>query len=181
MQPDGENISGDELVETGASENTETASGSGAEGTNPSVKKRKTRWHRYGLPAFVLLALASGIVFFSLKSPHPPAAKPATAPVAEQPLTRFDAFVVPFNDDSDHGYILISLSFYAADPSLERELAEKRYRLRGAVYDLLKRRSERPDWSHELEALKKDLKKTVNENLSTGRITELYITQFLVV
>ncbi|MBL7179784.1 MAG: flagellar basal body-associated FliL family protein [Desulfobacterales bacterium] len=96
-------------------------------------------------------------------------------------LLIFDSFVIPFNGHSEFTYISLSVSFKVPNNEVEKEMKGKRDRLRGVLYEMLKEEINRTAEVPALEKLKEYIIKRVNQLLSTGKVTEAYIMDFLAV
>jgi len=119
-------------------------------------------------------------------------AKPAEAPVDQaNPIGRelqpqslgilypIESFLVNIASDQGPKFLQAQLEFELTEPALEDEIARKKPAIRDAIIVMLSSRSYREIRdAGGMKRLRSDLLRTVNGLLSTGKIKEIYFTQF---
>lgn len=96
-------------------------------------------------------------------------------------LLIFSSFIIPFKENKQFTYISLSVSFYLPNKELRREMIEKKGQLRGIIYDILREEINKAKEIPPLKELKKFVIRGLNTALSTGKVSEVYITKFLLV
>ncbi|GAG19995.1 unnamed protein product, partial [marine sediment metagenome] len=96
-------------------------------------------------------------------------------------LLIFHSFVIPLKENREFTYISLSISFSVPNIELKREMIEKKGRLRGIIYDMLREEMNKVKEIPPLEKLKESITRGVNAALSAGKVNKVYITNFLAV
>ncbi|MEW6172066.1 MAG: flagellar basal body-associated FliL family protein [Bacillota bacterium] len=130
----------------------------------------------------IVLVLAAGaaaakVLLFSKK----PASHAAVEPKAELKTMELESIVVNLADKNSSHYLRITMVLaFAGDEKFAKELEEKKYKIRDRVIQLLRQKNSSevsaPDYP---EKLKKELLREVNTHLEGKRISEIYISEFL--
>lgn len=94
-------------------------------------------------------------------------------------LYPIESFLVNINSDQGPKFLQTQLEFELSEPALEDEIARKKPAIRDSIIVLLSSRSykEMRDPAG-MKKLRTDLLKAVNGLLSTGKVKEIYFTQF---
>jgi flagellar basal body-associated protein FliL len=170
-----EQFSGSELAETTAKERKEI----------PKEIEPKDPEKKYQIKLFVLAALGlcflagAGYFYMNNKKEKLPRVDKLSGPPGI--LLIFDSFIIPFKKHNEFTYISLGVSFRLQNNELEREMTEKKDRIRGVLYEILKEEINRTDEIPPLENLKEYIIKGVNQLLATGKVTEAYLMDFLAV
>ena len=101
--------------------------------------------------------------------------------IPKDQLLIFHSFVIPFKENRGFTYISLSISFNVPNIELKREMIEKKGRLRGIIYDMLREEMNKVKEIPPLEKLKESITRGVNTALSAGKVNKVYITNFLAV
>jgi flagellar FliL protein len=94
-------------------------------------------------------------------------------------LYPMDSFLVNIASDQGPKFLQTQMEFEVEDPSVEEELAKRRAAIRDAIIVMLSSRTfaQLRD-ANGMRNLRQDLIHTVNNLLSTGKIKDIYFTQF---
>ena len=84
-------------------------------------------------------------------------------------------------ENREFTYISLSISFKLPNKGLKGEMIEKKEQIRGIIYDVLREEIKKAKEIPPLEKIKAFIIKRVNSAISTGKIDDVYITQFLAV
>lgn len=94
-------------------------------------------------------------------------------------LYPLDGFLVNIASDTGPKFLQVQMEFELEDGSVEEELARKRPAVRDAIIVLLSSRSFKSlREANGMRSLRQDLLHTVNNLLSTGKVKDIYFTQF---
>jgi len=196
-EPD-EQISGDELDEPisgdepeSAIEHEEISKKKDAEDRKKTYKGTKKliifvaekykRKRKLFIAAATGLCLLTGAGYFSLQNKKEKAPEVIKLPVMDGRSLVFGSFVIPFRDHDKFAYLSLDISFRLMNRELAEEMTEKRDLLRGIIYDLLREEVNKPGKLPPLDKLKEYIIKGVNNALSTGKVKEAYVIDFLAV
>ena len=187
----GESITEDEqFSEAEADEARDVAAESVPEG-----KHAKNTWAKYRTKKILWPSLAIGLslligigVFFikGKKSETLPDQKEKIPPHVELNDTKgqlliLEPFIIPFEENKKFTYISLSISFNLPNKDIKKEIIEKKDRLRGIIYDILRKEINKIKEVPSLEKLKEPITRGTNRVLSVGKIGRVYITKFLAV
>ena len=90
-----------------------------------------------------------------------------------------EAFLVNIASDQGPRFLQTQLEFELKDPTVEDEIARKKPAIRDAIIVLLSSRTYRDLREPTgMKKLRQDLLRTVNNLLSTGKLKDIYFTQF---
>ena len=99
--------------------------------------------------------------------------------IPREEILTLDSFVIPAEGNKDFTYVFLSISVKLPNKEVKREVAEKQGSLRGIIYDTLVREIANTRDVPPPESLKELIIRGVNGALSTGRISEVFISKFL--
>ena len=92
-----------------------------------------------------------------------------------------EPFVIPAEGNKNFTYVFLSISMKLPNKEIKREVTEKKRPLRGIIYDTLAREIANTKEVPPLETLKEFIIRGVNGALSSGKISEVFISKFLAV
>ena len=133
------------------------------------------------IAAAAVLCLLTGAGYLSLQNKKEKAPETIKLPVMDGRSLVFDSFVIPFRDHDKFAYLSLDISFRLMDRELAEEMTAKRDLLRGIIYDLLQEKVNKTGKLPPLDKLKKYIVEGVNNALSTGKVKEAYVVDFLAV
>ncbi|MCF6097068.1 flagellar basal body-associated FliL family protein [Thermovorax subterraneus] len=82
---------------------------------------------------------------------------------------------------ADRGYVKVSIVCLIDGKEAEKELKKKEYQIKDRVYSVLRSKTyDSLKDSKGMEALKKEIKDTVNKLIENGKIQEVYFTNIIV-
>ena len=94
-------------------------------------------------------------------------------------LYPLDSFLVNIASDTGPKFLQTQMEFELEDASVEEELARKRPAVRDAIIVLLSSRNFKTlREANGMRSLRQDLMHTVNNLLTTGKVKDIYFTQF---
>ncbi len=94
-------------------------------------------------------------------------------------LFPMESFLVNITSDQGPKYLQAQMELELSDPSLEDEVTRKKAAIRDAIIVLLSSRSYRElREANGMKVLRVDILKSINNLLSTGKIREIFFTQF---
>ena len=96
-------------------------------------------------------------------------------------LLTFNSFVIPFKENKEFSCLSLSISFNLPNKELKREMIEKKYQLRGIIYDTLREEINKRKDVPPLERAKYLIIREIDKALSAGKVNEIYINQFFAV
>jgi len=99
--------------------------------------------------------------------------------IPHEEILTLDSFVIPAEGNKDFTYVFLSISVKVPNNEVKREVAAKESSLRGIIYDTLLQEIADTKDVPPPESLKEFIIRGVNGALSTGRITEVFISKFL--
>jgi flagellar FliL protein len=98
---------------------------------------------------------------------------------AQGTLYPMDSFLVNISSDQGSKFLQIQMELELSDPSVEEEVTKKRAALRDGIIVLLSSKSYKElKEPNGMKALRTEVTKSLNGLLSTGKIKEVYFTQF---
>ena len=143
-------------------------------------KKFSWKWVIITLAAVAIIAVGgiAGFHFFAKSESKKPDAKQPPAVVSFWPM---DAFVVNIADTNGERYLKIVVQLEVSGASVVPELEQLKPRLRDSILDLLTTKSykELMD-SAGKQRLREDIAGRINNILSSGKVTKVYFTDFVV-
>ncbi len=148
------------------------------------VKDREKKYkgkNKLFIAAALMLCLLTGAGYFSLQNKKEKAPEAIKLPVMAGHALVFDSFVIPFRDHDKFTYLSLDISFRLMDEELAEEMTAKKELFRGIIYDLLREEVNKTSKLPPLDKLKKYIVEGVNNALSTGKVKEIYIIDFLAV
>jgi len=102
--------------------------------------------------------------------------------IPKDQLLIFPSFVIPLiKENRKFTYISLSIYFKLTNKEIMGEMIEKKGELRGIIYDILREEINKAKEIPPLKELKKFVIRGLNTALSTGKVSEVYITKFLLV
>ena len=101
--------------------------------------------------------------------------------IPKDQLLLFPSFVIPFHGDHKFAYISLSISFNMPSNELKEEMRDKQSLLRGIISDMLTVEVNKVKEIPSLKTIKELILREVNTVLFTGKVHEVYITNFLAV
>ncbi len=154
----------------------------------PSGPEKRHQWPKklYFLLATALCMGAAGIGYFSVQEGYYTAerekltAKKVAADTKNKLFT-LKPFVVPFDKTEKSTYLLLTISFALEDRKLAEEVVKNKARVRGIIYDTLRKNISGTGPVPPLAELKKAVICQVNTALTAGQIKNLYVVEFLIV
>jgi flagellar basal body-associated protein FliL len=90
-------------------------------------------------------------------------------------------FIIPFGSSTDLTYLSLNISFRLRNAELRAEMLQRQEWLRGMIFERLIREINRVETLPSLDEIKTLLMDEVNLHLTSGRIHEVYVTDFLIV
>ena len=179
MEENTEKFNGNELDDTDVEEVSTTDTEADSVNSVPQEPKKRNRLLLTCiLTVFVLVISAIFIVKPFQGKKNITEVVPEAIP--EVQLIKFDSFVIPYKGRKNYSYISLSASFYLQQEPVRLEIDEKRHLLRGTIYELIRKQTQKTGWDPSLQKLKNLILKAVNRELSAGKVDELYITHYLV-
>jgi flagellar protein FliL len=101
------------------------------------------------------------------------------APPVQGTLYPMESFLVNISSEQGPKFLQTQMELELADPALEDEITRKKAAIRDAVIVLLSSRSYKDlRDSGGMKKLRQDILRSINNLLSTGKVRELYFTQF---
>ncbi len=101
--------------------------------------------------------------------------------VRKDQLIRFNLFIIPYHNNNQFTYLSLDVSFKLSDKKLRLEMLEKREKLRGIIYEIMRHEINKVNQFPSLKKLKEIIVKGVNEVISNGKIHEIFVTDVLAV
>ena len=128
---------------------------------------------------FVLLivgAAVAGSVYFFTKAPGEKKEPPAVSI-----LWTLEPFIVNLADNGGDRYLKVAMQFEVHDPALLHELDMAKPRIRDTVLDLLSSKSQM-DLVDSVgkQRLREEIIERVNDAITTGKISRVYFTEFVI-
>lgn len=145
------------------------------------VAGKYKRKRKLFIAAAIGLCLLTGAGYLSLQNKKEKAPEAIKPPVMAGRSLVFDSFIIPFREHDKFAYLSLDISFRLMDRELAKEMTAKRNLLRGIIYDLLREEVNKAGKLPPLDKLKKYIIEGVNHALSTGKVKEIYIIEFLAV
>ncbi len=184
-----ESISGDELESE--REYEETTKEKDAEDRKEKYKGKNKpivsiagnykRKRKLFIASAIGLCLLTGAGYLSLQNKEEKAPEAIKLPVMAGRSLVFDSFVIPFREHDKFAYLALDISFRLMDRALAEEMTAKRDLLRGIIYDILREEVNKTGKLPLLDELKEHIIEGVNKALSSGKVKEAYIIDFLAV
>jgi flagellar basal body-associated protein FliL len=94
---------------------------------------------------------------------------------------QMNAFVIPFLKSKKFTYASLNISFSLRNEEIWAEMINKRTWLRGVIFDRLSQEINGSEEIPSLEELKASIKEEINRALTSGKINEAYVTDFLII
>ena len=145
------------------------------------VAEKYKRKRKLLIAAAIGLCLLTGAGYLSLQNEKEKVPEAIKLPVMAGRSLAFDSFVIPFREHDKFAYLSLDISFRLMDRELAEEMTAKRGLLRGIIYDLLQEEVNKAGKLPPLDKLKKYIVEGVNKALSSGKVKEAYIVDFLAV
>ena len=184
-----ESISGDELESE--REYEETTKEKDAEDRKEKYKGKNKpivsiagnykRKRKLFIASAIGLCLLTGAGYLSLQNKEEKAPEAIKLPVMSGRSLVFDSFVIPFREHDKFAYLSLDISFRLMDRELAEEMTAKRDLLRGIIYDILREEVNKTGKLPLLDELKEHIIEGVNKALSSGKVKEAYVVDFLAV
>ena len=184
-----ESISGDELESE--REYEETTKEKDAEDRKEKYKGKNKpiisiagnykRKRKLFIASAIGLCLLTGAGYLSLQNKEEKAPEAIKLPVMSGRSLVFDSFVITFREHDKFAYLSLDISFRLMDRALAEEMTAKRDLLRGIIYDILREEVNKTGKLPLLDELKEHIIEGVNKALSSGKVKEAYIVDFLAV
>jgi len=146
-----------------------------------AAEKYKHQKKKLFIAAAVSLCLLTGAGYLSLQNKKEKAPEAIKLSVKVGRSLVFDSFVIPFREHDKFAYLSLDISFRLKDQEVAEEMTTKRDMLRGIIYDLLREEVNKTGKLPQVDKLKKYIVEGVNNALSTGKVREAYIVDFLAV
>lgn len=94
-------------------------------------------------------------------------------------LYPMDSFLVNITSDQGTKYLQVQMELELSDPAVEDEVSRKKAALRDSIIVLLSSRTYKQLRDpNGLKNLRKDLLRSINQNLSMGSVKDIFFTQF---
>ena len=178
--PEGKSFTGNELNESKDKESkTYTEEKNKSKGAKKKYRGKRT-WFLFFVTGICLLAGGS-YYFFQNKNEKEIISRVNIFPIPYDQSFIFESFIIPFQVNKGHTYISLNLSFELSNVELKEEIIEKKDQLRGIIYDLLRQGIHTVEDVHSLEKLKALIIKRANTVLTSGKVREAIIINFLLV
>lgn len=188
--PEGEEFTGEELDEEEHEEGGDEGGESIPEEESTPSTERKYRGKRW-LSLYIALGLCillgvgyllmKGQIFFISSNQNKETPQNKRLAIPKDQLLLFHSLIIPFHENKNFTYISFNIYFNVPNKELRREMNEKENQLRGIIYDMLTGEINRVKEVPPLGTLKELILRGVNTALSTGKVDEIYITEFLAV
>jgi flagellar basal body-associated protein FliL len=131
----------------------------------------------------VLFALATlGMVHYLLAAKAGPAVSAEKAQPGLGPAYSLDTFNVNLADPDSRHFLKATVSLELGTQSLSRELEKRQAQVRDIIITLLreKKAGELKNGNAAVEELKREIRDRLNAVLTTGKVTAVYFTEFIV-
>ena len=177
VEEDTEQFSGDELED------------SEVDGRQESPPEKKSEPDKRGFklkmrPVILIAAglfLLAGLGSFWLLNQGQETGRLFRFSIRKDQLVRFNLFIIPYHNNNQFTYLSLDVSFKLPDKKLRLEMLEKREKLRGIIYEIMRHEINRVNQYPSLKKLKQIIVKGVNEVISNGKIHEIFVTDVLAV
>ncbi len=174
---DTEQFSGNELDESEDDGRQETPE---EKKTEPAKRVFKGKVRLAILMAAGLFLLA-GLGFFWLLNQDSGTGRLFRFSVRKDQLIRYNLFIIPYHSNNQFTYLSLNISFKLPNKELRREMLEKREKLRGIIYEIMRLEINRVNQFPSLKKLKQIIVRGVNEVISNGKIHAVFVTDVLAV
>ncbi|NPV53685.1 MAG: hypothetical protein HPY71_09190 [Firmicutes bacterium] len=136
------------------------------------------------LIGIILLLLAAG-AYYGISKKHPimlnGAAKQAELQDVQGPIESFDPFIVNIARTDAERYLKVSISIELTTASAAREVKTKLVRMRDVVINVLTSKTlSELDSPKGKEELRRELVQAFNSNLDTGKVRNVFFTDFVI-
>jgi len=101
--------------------------------------------------------------------------------VRKDQFIRFNLFIIPYHNNNQFTFLSLNISFKLPDKKLRLEMLEKREKLRGIIYEIMRHEINRVNRYPSLKKLKEIIVRGVNDVISSGKIHEVFVTEVLAV
>jgi flagellar basal body-associated protein FliL len=146
-----------------------------------SIAGNYKRKRKLFIASAIGLCLLTGAGYLSLQNKEEKAPEAIKLPVMAGRSLVFDSFVIPFREHDKFAYLSLDISFRLMDRALAEEMTAKRNLLRGIIYDILREEVNKTAKLPPLDELKEHIIEGVNKALSSGKVKEAYVVDFLAV
>jgi flagellar basal body-associated protein FliL len=146
-----------------------------------SIAGNYKRKRKLFIASAIGLCLLTGAGYLSLQNKEEKAPEAIKLPVMAGRSLVFDSFVIPFREHDKFAYLSLAISFRLMDRELAEEMTAKRDLLRGIIYDILREEVNKTAKLPPLDELKEHIIEGVNKALSSGKVKEAYVVDFLAV
>ncbi|HUT71834.1 MAG TPA: hypothetical protein VMW89_14265 [Desulfatiglandales bacterium] len=186
-----------ELVEEQISEEEPDVAGEEETESIPQEKNLRPRERRQkggrrivasvAIGLIVLIGIAAGYLYLKQEkiavSPNQGRGpgQSASVSISHEEVLVLEPFVIPAEGNKNFTYVFLSISMKLPNKEVKREVTEKERSLRGIIYDTLAREIADTKEVPPLETLKEFIIRGVNGALSSGKISEVFISKFLAV
>lgn len=143
-------------------------------------KKSRMKWIIIGATALIIIASGAGAGYYFFFSKKDVKATSAQQPVVVT-IWPMEAFIINIADTNGERYLKVVIQLEVSDPTVVPELEQLKPRLRDSILDLLtpKTYKELMDLAGK-QRLREDIAGRVNNILTKGKATKVYITDFVV-
>ena len=143
-------------------------------------KKSRMKWIIIGAAALIIIASGAGAGYYFFFSKKDVKATSAQQPVVVT-IWPMEAFIINIADTNGERYLKVVIQLEVSDPTVVPELEQLKPRLRDSILDLLtpKTYKELMDLAGK-QRLREDIAGRVNNILTKGKVTKVYITDFVV-
>lgn len=143
-------------------------------------KKSRMKWIIIGAAALIIIASGAGAGYYFFFSKKDVKATSAQQPVVVT-IWPMEAFIINIADTNGERYLKVVIQLEVSDPTVVAELEQLKPRLRDSILDLLtpKTYKELMDLAGK-QRLREDIAGRVNNILTKGKVTKVYITDFVV-
>lgn len=143
-------------------------------------KKSRMKWIIIGAAALIIIASGAGAGYYFFFSKKDVKATSAPQPVVVT-IWPMEAFIINIADTNGERYLKVVIQLEVSDPTVVPELEQLKPRLRDSILDLLtpKTYKELMDLAGK-QRLREDIAGRVNNILTKGKVTKVYITDFVV-
>ncbi len=143
-------------------------------------KKSRMKWIIIGAAALIIIGSGAGAGYYFFFSKKDVKATSAQQPVVVT-IWPMEAFIINIADTNGERYLKVVIQLEVSDPTVVPELEQLKPRLRDSILDLLtpKTYKELMDLAGK-QRLREDIAGRVNNILTKGKVTKVYITDFVV-
>jgi flagellar basal body-associated protein FliL len=184
MEDDDKKITGNELDEDDSLDTDDEEDDQAQEVASEKVVQ-KSSLKKKGIYMFAAVCLFVTVtivftVWYAIPEEKPNSDRVIQTKKIEKYTLKLDSFLIPYSQNQS-SYISLDFSLDVPEGPLKRELIKKRGLIRGVVYELLVNYIDSLQGIPAPEKIKDVITQGVNGSLSKGKISELYLTQFIVI